>query len=69
MTYPFAELMNAYQKVSESVEYLPLKLHVLQIELQLMEKTGLYLPQVLDSLIKLLNSSPLQKRQAKKAGV
>ena len=69
LAYPFAELLNAYQRVSESVEYLPLKLHLVQIELQLMDKTGLYLPQVLDSLVKLLNSSPLQKKQAKKAGV
>ena len=69
LTYPFAELINAYEKISESPEYLSLKLHLLQIELQLMENTGLYLPHVLESVLKILSSSPLQKKHSKKAGV
>ena len=69
LVYPFAELINSYEKISESIEYLPLKLHLLHIELQLMENTGLYLPHALESIIKILSSSPLQRKHSKKAGV
>lgn len=34
-----------------------------------MENTGLYLPHVLESVLKILSSSPLQKKHSKKAGV
>lgn len=34
-----------------------------------MENTGLYLPQVLESLTKILKSSPLQRKRSRKAGV
>lgn len=33
LTYPFAELISAYERISESPEYLTLKLHIIQIEL------------------------------------
>jgi hypothetical protein len=55
--------------VSESAEYLPLKLHTIHLEMQLMEHTGLYLPHVAESLLKVLQSGPLQRKQARKAGV
>lgn len=33
LIYPLCELMAAYERVSESAEYIPLKLHLLEYEL------------------------------------
>ena len=40
----------------------------MQVELQLMEHTGIYIPHTLDTILKLFKSSPLQKKKARKAG-
>jgi hypothetical protein len=47
LIYPLSELINAYEHISESPEYLPLKLHLVKIELELMEYTNIYIPHVL----------------------
>jgi hypothetical protein len=69
LVYPLCELINAYEHVSESPEFLPLKLHLVKVELELMEFTGVYIPQVFETLIKILKSGPLQRKSSRKAGV
>jgi hypothetical protein len=44
LVYPLCQLLSAYESLSEANEYLPLKLHILSIELTLAEHTGIYIP-------------------------
>lgn len=69
LIYPICELISAYERISESPEYIPLKLHLVKLWLELMEYTSIYIPHVVETLIKILKSAPLQRKSSRKAGV
>ncbi len=69
LIYPICELISAYERISESPEYIPLKLHLVKLWLELMEYTSIYIPHVVETLIKILKSGPLQRKSSRKAGV
>ncbi len=68
LLYPLIELISAYFKLSESPEFVPLKLHLLGFLLDIMECLNIYVPQTLDIILRLFSGSYFQRKIKKASG-
>ncbi len=48
LIYPLVELTVAYEKISQASEFIPLKLHLLNCLLTIMEATNVFIPSVIE---------------------
>ena len=67
LIYPLCEMFAAYERATESAEYVPLKLHLLEYELTIIESLGIYIPHTLELIEKLVKYPIFNKKISKKS--
>lgn len=67
LIYPLIELTVAYEKISQANEFVPLKLHLINNLLTIMESTGVYIPPIIGMIENLLENKLFNKKLGKRA--
>lgn len=60
-------MFAAYERITEAPEFIPLKLHLLEYELIIVESLGVYIPHTLELIEKLVKYPTFNRKIAKKS--
>lgn len=67
MVYPLVQVLEAYARLNCASEFIPLRLHVSEMFIEITEKTGVLIPYTVDLLLEQLKCKDFLKKKPKTA--